>query len=216
MRDFPNFFRQSYGDGWALVGDAGYHKDPIIAQGISDAFRSAEWLTDSIDAGFGRLRPLSDALAEYQRVRDEQLTAMYNLSCNLAMLDHSSPEMLALLGALRTNETERNRFFGTLGGVVSPAEYYAPDNLKRIIAVPAAPTVPAPAATRYAHSLWQRSPAHFEMEGCGPINQTRNGAVRAEGSAPRPVDSCTEAGFGSRGLTAVRATRSRVVNRLAR
>jgi flavin-dependent dehydrogenase len=133
MRDFPNFFRQSYGDGWALVGDAGYHKDPIIAQGISDAFRSAEWLADSIDAGFGGLRPLRVALAGYQSVRDEQLTAMYNLSCNLAILDHSSPELLALLGALRTNETERNRFFGTLGGVVSPVEYYAPHNLKRII-----------------------------------------------------------------------------------
>jgi flavin-dependent dehydrogenase len=42
MRDLPNYFRKPYGEGWALVGDAGYHKDPIIAQGISDAFRSAE------------------------------------------------------------------------------------------------------------------------------------------------------------------------------
>jgi flavin-dependent dehydrogenase len=26
--DLPNFFRKPYGPGWALVGDAGYHKDP--------------------------------------------------------------------------------------------------------------------------------------------------------------------------------------------
>src|SRR5581483_3833241 len=30
----PNFLRKPYGPGWALVGDAGYLKDPITAQGI--------------------------------------------------------------------------------------------------------------------------------------------------------------------------------------
>ena len=134
MRDFPNYFRQSYGDGWALVGDAAYHKDPVIAQGISDAFRSAEWLAQAVHAGLEGSRPLGDSLAEYQRVRDERLTPMYDLSCTFATLEPPSPDMAALFGALRTNETERNRFFGTLGGVVPPAEYYAPENLQRIIA----------------------------------------------------------------------------------
>jgi flavin-dependent dehydrogenase len=50
--DLPNFFRKSYGPGWALVGDAGYHKDPITGQGITDAFRSAQLLVEAIDAGF--------------------------------------------------------------------------------------------------------------------------------------------------------------------
>jgi hypothetical protein len=59
---------------------------------------------------------------------------MYDLSCTFAMLAPPSPEMLALFGALRTNEIERNRFFGTLGGIVPAAEYYAPANLQRIIA----------------------------------------------------------------------------------
>lgn len=39
--DLPNYFRKPYGPGWALVGDAGYHKDPITAFGIHDAFRCA-------------------------------------------------------------------------------------------------------------------------------------------------------------------------------
>jgi flavin-dependent dehydrogenase len=134
VRDLPNYFRQSYGDGWALVGDAGYHKDPVIAQGISDAFRSAEWLAQSVHAGLSGIRPLGEALADYQRVRDERLTPMYDLSCNIATLEPPSPEMLALYEALRTNKIERNRFFGTLGGIVSTAEYYAPQNLQRIIA----------------------------------------------------------------------------------
>ena len=44
------FFRVAGGPGWALVGDAGYHKDPITAQGMSDAFRDAELLADAVDA----------------------------------------------------------------------------------------------------------------------------------------------------------------------
>ena len=38
----PNFFRKPFGPGWALIGDAGYIKDPITGQGILDAFRDAE------------------------------------------------------------------------------------------------------------------------------------------------------------------------------
>ena len=69
--DLPNLFRQPYGPGWALVGDAGYHKDPITAQGISDAFRDADLLTEAIDAGLSGRQPLAEALAGYQRQRDE-------------------------------------------------------------------------------------------------------------------------------------------------
>lgn len=56
----------------------------------------------------------------------------------MATLEAPSPEMLALYEALRTNPIERNQFFGTLGGAVSPAEYYAVDNLQRIIGAAAA------------------------------------------------------------------------------
>jgi flavin-dependent dehydrogenase len=58
------FFRQSYGPGWALVGDAGYFKDPLTSHGITDAFRHAELLAVAIDDGS------DDALAAYQAERD--------------------------------------------------------------------------------------------------------------------------------------------------
>ena len=51
--DLPNFFRKPYGPGWALVGDAGLHRDPITAQGIADAFRDADLLAAAIDDGLG-------------------------------------------------------------------------------------------------------------------------------------------------------------------
>jgi len=45
----PNYLRIPFGPGWALVGDAGYNKDPITAQGISDAFRDAEQCSTAVD-----------------------------------------------------------------------------------------------------------------------------------------------------------------------
>ncbi len=65
--DLPNFFRKPYGPGWALVGDAGYHKDPITALGISDAFRDAEGVSAAIDDAFSGRRPYDEAMAAFQR-----------------------------------------------------------------------------------------------------------------------------------------------------
>ena len=63
----PNFFRKPYGPGWALVGDAGYNKDPITAQGISDAFRDAELCATALDQAFTGARSFDDAMGDYQR-----------------------------------------------------------------------------------------------------------------------------------------------------
>ena len=49
--NLPNFFRKPYGPGWALVGDAGYHKDPYLAHGVSDALRDAEILSLAVHRG---------------------------------------------------------------------------------------------------------------------------------------------------------------------
>lgn len=133
--DVENFFRKPYGDGWALAGDAGYHKDPCTAQGISDAFCSAQWLADAIHQGLSGARPMGDALAEYHRVRDEHAMPMYELTFGLAHLAPPPPEIQALHKALRTNQEEADRFFGTLAGTVPITEYYAPDNLARIVGV---------------------------------------------------------------------------------
>jgi 2-polyprenyl-6-methoxyphenol hydroxylase-like FAD-dependent oxidoreductase len=82
-----NYFRKPYGPGWALVGDAGYDKDPITAQGISDAFIDAENLTEALDAGFSGRLPLEDALARYQSTRDQRAKPMYEFTRQLARLE---------------------------------------------------------------------------------------------------------------------------------
>ena len=53
VRGFPGvagFQRVPVGPGWALVGDAGYIKDPVTGLGITDAFRDAELLADAVVA----------------------------------------------------------------------------------------------------------------------------------------------------------------------
>lgn len=61
------YLRQAHGPGWALVGDAGYFKDPITAHGITDALRDAELLADAAacgtDAAFARYQTLRDTLS---------------------------------------------------------------------------------------------------------------------------------------------------------
>ena len=131
--DLPNFFRKPYGDGWALVGDAGYHKDPVAAQGITDAFRHAELLTEAIDAGFSGRQPLRDALAKYEQNRNQDVTPRYELTCNFATLAPLSPDMRALFRALKDNRVDTSQFFGTLAGTVAVSEFFAPENIGRIL-----------------------------------------------------------------------------------
>lgn len=130
-----NFFRKPYGPGWALVGDAGYHKDPATAQGISDSFRDAEQLAAAIDAGVSERRPLDEALAEYEQHRNAAVLPMYEFTCQLANLgEPPSPELLHLLAVLHGNQTETNRFLGVWAGTVPIPEFFAPENVQRLLA----------------------------------------------------------------------------------
>ncbi|HMC41662.1 MAG TPA: NAD(P)/FAD-dependent oxidoreductase [Acidimicrobiales bacterium] len=83
----PGFFRQPYGDGWALTGDAGYHKDPVTGHGITDAFRDAELLANAVVAGLAGAHPLADAMAGYQRRRDEMSRDVYEATQDIAAFD---------------------------------------------------------------------------------------------------------------------------------
>jgi flavin-dependent dehydrogenase len=80
----PNQVRQAFGPGWALVGDAGYHRDPITGHGISDAFRDAELLAVALDRALEGEVYETTALAGYQRQRDEALREIFDITCALA------------------------------------------------------------------------------------------------------------------------------------
>lgn len=128
-----NYFRKPYGDGWALVGDAGYEKDPLTAQGITDAFIDAERLADAVHAGFSGRRPLADAMAEYHAARDSRVKAMYDFTCELAKLEPPPPEMQQLFAALHGNRTATEAFYAALTGAVPLPVFMDPANIGRIL-----------------------------------------------------------------------------------
>jgi 2-polyprenyl-6-methoxyphenol hydroxylase-like FAD-dependent oxidoreductase len=130
----PNYFRKPYGPGWALVGDAGYNKDPITAQGIADAFIDSENLTQALDDGFTERRPLEEALAEYQAARDERVMPLCHFTTELATLEPPPAEIQQLFGALHGNQEATNQFYSALTGSLPLPKFMDPENLGRIMA----------------------------------------------------------------------------------
>ena len=128
-----NFFRKPYGPGWALVGDVGYNKDPITAQGITDAFRDAELCTIAYDQVLTGARSFDDAMGEYQRHRDQQVLPMYEFTCQLAMMEPPPPDMQQLFAAIHGNQQAMDGFAQVNAGTISPAAFFSPDNLSRIM-----------------------------------------------------------------------------------
>jgi 2-polyprenyl-6-methoxyphenol hydroxylase-like FAD-dependent oxidoreductase len=129
----PNYFRQPFGPGWALVGDAGYNKDPITAQGISDAFLDANGLAEALDDGWSERRPLDDALAEHQASRDRRAKPMYDFTCQLATLEPPPPHMQQLFAALRGNPKATNQFYSAITGSSPLPTFMSPENIDRIM-----------------------------------------------------------------------------------
>jgi 2-polyprenyl-6-methoxyphenol hydroxylase-like FAD-dependent oxidoreductase len=129
----PNFFRKPYGPGWALVGDAGYSRDPMTAQGISDAFIDAASLADAVDAGLAGRRSLPEALAEYETARNDRVRPMFEFTCQIASLEPPPQQMQQLFGALHGNQEATNQFFSAISGATSLADFMAAENLARIM-----------------------------------------------------------------------------------
>ena len=80
----PHHVRRPAGPGWALVGDAGYHRDPITAHGMTDAFRDAELLAIQVDRVLSGSASEGEALAAYQHERDVSLARTFALTRELA------------------------------------------------------------------------------------------------------------------------------------
>ncbi|MBA3872843.1 MAG: NAD(P)/FAD-dependent oxidoreductase, partial [Anaerolineae bacterium] len=85
--DLPNFYRRPYGAGWALVGDAGFVKDPLSGHGIGDAFLDADRLAEALDEGFSGRQPIEGALSEYERKRNIETKPAYDNIIDIAKMN---------------------------------------------------------------------------------------------------------------------------------
>jgi 2-polyprenyl-6-methoxyphenol hydroxylase-like FAD-dependent oxidoreductase len=112
MRTFTGlrgYIRRSWGRGWALVGDAGYYKDPLSAHGLTDALRDAELLTRAIVAILTAGADERDALAGYQTSRDALSTALFDITDVIAAhrwSDHQIGDLLLRLNAAMSEELD--------------------------------------------------------------------------------------------------------------
>ncbi len=130
----PNYFRKPFGPGWALVGDAGYNKDFITAQGILDAFRDAELCAKALHETFAGGRSFGDAMGAYQSARDEHVLAMYEFTCEFASYIPPTPEKLQVMAAIHGNQDAMDGFVRIFAGLTSPAEFFSRENVGRILA----------------------------------------------------------------------------------
>ena len=104
--ELPNYLRKGTGPGWALVGDACYHKDPAPADGISDAFRAAEYLAEALD----------DALSEgggslettYEERHAEVALPLLDMALRVASFEKTPNERLEAFLEIRMRDTEES------------------------------------------------------------------------------------------------------------
>lgn len=138
-----NYRRTSFGPGWALVGDSGYHKDPFTGWGITDAFKYGEMLAHRLVEGLGGQRPLYDALASYQADRDAQSAGTYELTKSISELS-LTPYYDSVFRAASKSPDYTTKFFGLIAGGYPGEEFFAPDNLAELYA-----TVDLPVGDRH-------------------------------------------------------------------
>jgi len=112
----PNFYRNCAGPGWALVGDAAYHRDPLTGMGIGDAFLGAELVADAAHVGFAG--DLDSALGEYQEALREKTGAVFEYTLMSAALKDPQPQE-ALYRAIAARPDMVQRLMNVLGGTAS-------------------------------------------------------------------------------------------------
>jgi flavin-dependent dehydrogenase len=121
--DQRNFFRKAVGPGWALIGDAGHHKDSITARGISDAFLQAQLFADLVVPHLDEPTSMANALAGFEDARDEQLTESYYNTISVARLAVTD-ERIRLLKLIERDQRLIDRYFSVVSGVLSVEEVY--------------------------------------------------------------------------------------------
>jgi flavin-dependent dehydrogenase len=106
----PNFLRKPYGHGWALVGDAGCHKDPVRALGICDALRDAELLAAALMDTLSGARSEEAALTGYESRRNEATMDDYEANIRAALFTPLAPQILEARAAARDDPQAMAQF----------------------------------------------------------------------------------------------------------
>lgn len=132
--DLANFLRRPYGPGWALVGDAGCHKDPHTIQGIGDATRGAVLLAEALDTCWQGEADEASALERYHAARDADVLPMYDFTVG-ALEAAVEPDIWQAFGR-RTwvDPSLAARRVAATAHAIDPATVYAPGVVRALAA----------------------------------------------------------------------------------
>ena len=103
LRSLPGelgFMRRPWGPGWALVGDAGYYKDPISAHGTSDALLDAQLLADASAAFLTGEATEEEAMIGYHRTRNRLSSRVFTVTDAIASYEWDTRSVEAHLRSL--------------------------------------------------------------------------------------------------------------------
>lgn len=128
----PGFLRVPGGPGWALVGDAGFTKDPLSAHGISDALRDAELCATAIDAVLTGRESETCALTTYHETRDRFALPLQRETRALAHYGWDEAEASALMRRLGKLTDEECRFLTELSPPAAAGNFQARKDFLRM------------------------------------------------------------------------------------
>jgi flavin-dependent dehydrogenase len=109
------FIKRASGPGWALVGDAGYFKDPATAHGITDAFRDAQLLSDAIAQG------TPAGFAGYEATRLDLSRTLFEVTDQIASLSWTDVEVQSLHRAFSAEMSREVRVLAAMRAAEMPA-----------------------------------------------------------------------------------------------
>lgn len=116
----PGFLRRPWGPGWALVGDAGYFKDPISTHGMTDALRDAELTAEAILAVLGGRRGERAAFSAYHARRDQVSRRLFQVVDEISSYDWDGGTAMALLRRMSAAMTDEVELLSALPPVPGP------------------------------------------------------------------------------------------------
>jgi 2-polyprenyl-6-methoxyphenol hydroxylase-like FAD-dependent oxidoreductase len=128
----PNFYRRSVGRGWALVGDAAYHRDPLPGMGIGDAFLGADLLANTIQAGLTGTSDLDTDLVSYQSAFRDRTKRVFEYTLRAATLKDPT-STIPLYSKIARSREETTKFMDVLAGTTDFKQFFNPSNISRLL-----------------------------------------------------------------------------------
>ncbi len=112
------FFRRAAGPGWALVGDAGHHKEFAIGDGMTEALLQAQSVAAAIGTG------TDAALVRWWRARDVEALPLYFMGRDAASLEPPLEVLQMLYERMARLPDVRERLVAVIDRRVSPLEAF--------------------------------------------------------------------------------------------